>query len=163
MQSHLTTFGPEETDPTPDPPVETSLSGRMNRCIAITDDGTRCSNEITYMERNDFCGVHTRHEPRYTINDDPLTLIRALGRGSGNCWAIKTDGDRCTYSTSPVRIICGQHQSVEDPSLIDRDDLRNSEDGEDSDEAAELDQVRIVEGLSAIGVDLDVDEIEGHR
>jgi hypothetical protein len=53
-------------------------------------------------------------------------------------------------------VICGQHQSVDDPDLIDREDLRSPD--ERSDKNAELDQTLIVEALDAIGVDIDLEE-----
>jgi hypothetical protein len=110
------------------------------------------------MQRNDFCGVHTRHEPRLTINDDPVTLIHALGRGSGNCWAIKNDGERCTYSTGPISVICGQHQSVDDPNLIQEADLRGPDDEEDR--GAELNKILIAQALGRLeDVDVDLEDL----
>lgn len=108
------------------------------RCEAVIGDGhqiRRCQNDATRGRA--CCHQHDEKKNQLTIHSSAVDLLRLGGRRSGSCRALKGDGERCNYSTTATEILCGTHQDVQDPDIIQPDD-------------DELDQELIRDALAAL-------------
>lgn len=133
----LSDFGGGIDESEAQPPSRATVYS-TGRCIAIVGergDIRRCQNDA--KRGRDCCHQHLDQENQLTIYSGPRALIKKDGIRSGNCRAVKGDGERCSYTTPATEILCTTHERVDDPELVTPDD-------------DELHQERIQEALNAV-------------
>lgn len=110
------------------PPNE--RSEEPDRCILITDEGTRCSNSA--CSGRPVCHPHIPDaaesiEDLLTIRSPPRNLIRRMAWSVGQCRAeYATKDERCRSSVQPFKITCSTHSPAKEYDLVapDRSELQ---------------------------------------
>lgn len=123
MTGQHTTLGDYDVS-TPEPAVsgkDTEEGGSGGRCIALTDDGQRCSHE--QAAGHDVCHVHIPDatetlEDIVTIYSPPRELIRYQVFSAGQCRAeLVSKDNRCGSSPRPFDLTCKTHWPPEEYDL----------------------------------------------